>query len=98
MAFDVKKAVEGKTKEDLQKLMEMGLKKRALLSKGKNMTASGPAGGFPGQGGDTEGKSMPGKVEGTIGRIGQAIGSHKSHIEDHVNEHIREVKEYLASR
>lgn len=98
MAFDVKKAVEGKTKEDLQKLMEMGLKKRASMSKGKNMTMPGPGSGHPGQGGGPPGKSIPGKVEAGIGRIGQLIGDKKSHYEDHVNEHIREVKEYLASR
>ncbi len=94
MAFDVKKAVEGKTKEDLQKLMEWGLKKRDSMSKGKNMTMPGPGPG----GGQSAKPPIPGKVEDSIGRIGQAIGAQKSDIENHVNEHIREVKEYLASR
>lgn len=94
MAFDVKKAVEGKTKEDLVKLMEMGHKKRASMKKGP-----GPGVGLPGQGGGgPQGKSVPGKIEKSIGSIGEIIGGKKGQYEDHVNEHIREVKEYLASR
>lgn len=99
MAFDVKKAVEGKTKKDLQKLMEMGLKKHASMKEGKSMSTPGPGVGIPGQGGGgAQGKSIPAKVEGSIGRIGEIIGAKKGHYEDHINEHIREVKEYLASR
>lgn len=96
MAFDVKKAVEGKTKEDLRKLMEMGLKKRALLKKSKNMTLPGHA--SSGSGAAIRQKPVPDQVKGTIGSINQVIGDKKGYYRDHINEHIREVKEYLASR
>ncbi len=98
MAFDVEKAVAGKTKEDLQKLMEMGQQKLASMNKGKNMSMPGPGGGIPAQGGGGQGKAMPESVGKSIGRVGQAIGGKKDHITEHVSEHIREVKEYLASR
>ena len=96
MAFDVKKAVEGKTKEDLLKLMEMGMKKRALLKKGGGQTL--PGSGPSGQSGAAPDKAIPEKVGSNIGRISQTIGEKKGGYQAHINEHIREVKEYLASR
>ena len=96
MAFDVKKAVEGKTKEDLLKLREMGMKKRAQLKKGGGQAL--PGSGSSGQSGAAPDKAIPENVGRNIARIAQKIGEKKSVYQEHVNEHIREVKEYLASR
>ncbi|MCK5680344.1 hypothetical protein KAI46_05985 [bacterium] len=96
MAFDVKKAVEGKTKEDLQKLMEMGLKKRAMIKKGGGLTL--PGSGSAGQSGAAQDKPIPGKVQSAMASIGKTIDGQKGSYKDHIDGHIREVKEYLASR
>ncbi len=96
MGWDVKKAVDGKTKEDLQKLMEMGLKKRTLIKKSVSLTL--PGSGSAGQSGAVQDKPIPGKVKNAIAGIGQIIGEQKGSHKEHIDWHIREVKEYLASR
>ena len=66
-----------------------------MLKKGGDITL--PAGSSAPKSA-VQGKSIPGKVESEIANIRLTISGKKDVYREHISDHIREVKEYLASR